>query len=76
MAEVKIFHIKGRRYRKEWKAKKSVNVYVSLNKYWVFKIIIISYLFIIHIELKYTVIMPFKLSNALTFFAKDGKNTN
>lgn len=49
---------------------------MSLNKYWVFKIIIISYLFIIHIELKYTVIMPFKLSNALTFFAKDGKNTN
>ena len=25
---------------------------------------------------RYTVIMPFKLSNALTFFAKDGKNTN
>ena len=33
MAEVKIFHIEGRRYRKEWKAKKRVNVYVSLNKY-------------------------------------------
>ena len=48
---------------------------MSLNKYWVFKIII-SYLFIIHIELKYTVIMPVKLFNALKFFAKDGKNTN